>query len=354
VQRSRGFRSAVTGKPFKQAKAVSAIERPFFLGTRIMKRWNRLQPALIACALLFVAPLLADALLLESVSAQEKTLRWKFNSGDRLHVQIEQASQTTRTVRNNDLVMSSTVMMEMEWAVTATGDDGASITQKFTRMKVTMDTPKAGSLEFDSAAEKQPSGDAKLLAAAIKPLIGATVETKLSPQGEVIQAKLSDEVANVVKHAVATTQLKNLFSTSGMQNMLRQSLFVLPGKAVAKGATWEQEQSFDTPVGKISQNHTYTYQGLKADDAATYDQINVVTKLNVVQKDEAGKVTSPIASHSQSGELLFNNEAGHAVRSSVTQTLKSSRTIRDIKVDISSTMKSTMTMKPLATAKLQP
>jgi len=286
-------------------------------------------------------------------TAQEKTLRWKLNTGDRLHVQIDQVSKTTRTVKNNDLVMSSNVSLEMEWVVTAADDTGASITQKFTRMKLRLDTPKSGAVEFDTASDERPSADAKVIAAAIKPLINTTVNTRLSPRGEIVEAKLSDEATAAVKHAVATTQLASLLSTEGMQGMLRQSIFILPEKAVAKDATWESSDTLVTPGGKIVQQHTYTYQGPQEKDAATYDKIGVATSIKVEKKTEDGKTVTPNFKHQQTGEMLFDTKAGRPLESVTVQVLSTSRTIRDIQVDISSKMTSSLSIKPLQAATLQ-
>ncbi len=283
---------------------------------------------------------------------QEKDLQWKLTKGDRLQLDIQQLTRTTRTFKNNELVMDHDATMVMQWVVTGVSEKGAEVTQTFRQIKLKIDTPKGNAVEYDSSSETRPSGDAKILADAIKPLIGTSVLLQFNAKGKITSAKVSDEASQAVKHAVATTSLAVMFSPEGMQSILKQFIFTMPEEAVSKGSEWKDTESLSLPTGKLTTLNKYTYLGEKKTEQGVLDQIGVATTVQV-QKEGDEAPGKPDFVHKQSGEMLFDNSAGRPVSSKVTQTIISERKIGDLEVNIKSEATSTMTIKPLLAATLQ-
>jgi len=275
----------------------------------------------------------------------EKLLRWKFETGQSYDLRFTQSSHVQRTVKGKSQKLSLQTMMGLTWRIDEIdGDGNASITQTFTRLAAKMDSPTAGLVEYDTDSEEKPRGSAKDLEDALSPLVGTSLRLKISPRGEIKEVSLSDAANEAIAKAARTGKLKHLFSTEALRSMLRQSLVILPEKEVDDGAKWSVTNELASPLGKLTQENEYIYEGEQEFESTSLDKITVKSTVDLGDKPVLEDLV--LKSQEQSGELWFDSERGHFKRIKIDQKMVSQRTYRDIIIDLESVAALVTTIEP--------
>jgi hypothetical protein len=300
----------------------------------IFAHWTAHRLAVLAVTLL-------AGCLVSDLPAQE-ALRWKFASGETLHVSFLQTVNTEAVGAGVPTMISIVMGMEMTWRIEDVAADGtATMTQSFDRLTMSMKTGDVASVDYDSAAAPT-SAPAKEIAAAVGPLIGSKFHLKMNSRGEILDVKLS-AAAQAAVAANTNEGLKSFFSAEGISRVLRQSVVTLPAQPLTAGAEWKSTSNVDSPLGKLTQMNVFTYVGSKERDGRLLEQIKVDSTL---QKDpQAAPSKTTIKSQSQSGELWFDRELGRMVESQILQKLTTLRPYRDTKIEVRSTSKLTTSIR---------
>jgi len=263
-------------------------------------------------------------------------LRWKLREGQGFQVQVVQNSKTETTVNDRTVKMSLDMRMDMTWTVDSVDQMGvATISQKFTRMRIDMDTPSVGKVVFDTEGENRAGELTEGLADALGPLMNAKFSVQMTPRGEIVEVDIPQETAAAIKKATATSKLRQLLSVEGMTQLLQQSLAKLPDKAIEPDHQWTVETTTPSPLGLLKQTHKYTYRGAVQRKGASLDKIDVVTDLTLEPSKEAAAKKLSVKSHQQSGSLFFDADAGRFVATDIQQTLVSETPFRDLRILVS-------------------
>src|SRR5262249_22093458 len=107
--------------------------------------------------------LVAAALLLPAPARADKKLEWKFQPGETLHYTMNQEINQEVSVGGKALKVSGTQTMDISWNVKSVQQGVASVTQTLDRARMKLSQPGA-TVEYDSAAAKEPEGMARLIA----------------------------------------------------------------------------------------------------------------------------------------------------------------------------------------------
>lgn len=279
--------------------------------------------------------------------ASAAELRWKFKEGDEHVAKVEQKSEVTSTVGGTSTVITMETGMDLLWQVTGVDEQGtATITQKFQRLRLKLEMPKAGVISYDSGSETKPTGDAKTIAAAVQPLLEAAVKIKLSPRGEIKDVELDDAARQAIEGLAANHSLKALLSKDGLTNILRQTLVVLPEEDVKPGDEWPRTTTLATPLGNMQQ--TTTSKLLEPDARSPQvARIEQTSKLHLAEPTAAKARPATLKNQHQKGLLLFDNDAGQLRSAEIEQELVTTSMLRDtaIQVRLVSTLKLSLQLK---------
>lgn len=273
--------------------------------------------------------------------AADEALRWRFSAGESLQVSFLQTANTETVGAGVPTSISIVMGMDMTWRVEEVAADGsATMSQSFDRLTMSMKTGDVASVDYDSAAVPT-SAPAKEIADAVAPLIGPKFQLTMSDRGEIQDVKLSD----AAQQAAANTRegLKSFFSADGISRVLRQSVIVFPEKPLAVGDQWEARSRVESPLGMLEQISVYTYQGAVDRDGRMFERFTVESTLQV--DGDATRAKTKIKSQSQTGELLFDRDAGRLASSQVVQKLTTVRPYRDTQVEVRSTSKLATSIK---------
>lgn len=284
--------------------------------------------------------------LLGLSTAAANELRWKFKSGESYLAKIEQKSEVTSTVAGTPTVMTLETGLELAWQVKAVDEQGiATIGQKFQRLTMKLQTPKAGAISYNSASQAKPTGDAKVIAAAVQPLLEAELTLTLTPRGEIKSVELDEAAQQVVAGLPANNALKTLLSTEGQANVLRQTVVVLPEDDVAPGYEWQRSADLVTPLGKLNQSTNYKLlePAAQSPDVA---RIESLSQLELEGVPDAKPRATTLKDQQQRGLILFDRASGRLKSAEISQELTTTSMLKDTPLQVKLVSNLKMTLEP--------
>ena len=288
----------------------------------------------LACSLVgFVAQLSAQQLL-----------RWKFEEGSEWIVRLEQTTAWQSTIGGKTTPTRVDCQMELAWKIETVKDGGSAvIAQRFQRLQMNRQSPKLASLVYDSAAPGKPSGDAKLIADSLAPLLACTLRVTLSPRGEMSAAEIDPATTAAL---AKNSALQAFLQGEGLQRLLLNTAVLLPLDAMKPGDTWNQSGNSATGLGKI--NYDRKYELLPTATAeANFAKIGLTTTF-AVEKALVEEPEHPTMKLQRlEGSFLFDTAAGRLHSSVLTQQLVTTSTHKDaaVEVKLDSTLKMALEAK---------
>lgn len=276
-----------------------------------------------------------------SVASAQTELRWKLQPGQQFTVSVAQQTTSDVAYSGKKVATQIDISMELGWTVTAADEKAIAIKQSLRRMALKMESPKVGKVTYDSADNARPTGPAREVAAALAPLLSAEILLEMNPRGEVQSAKPANEAAE--KLLAAQSDPDALGSQDAIQQLLKQSLIVLPEKAVAEGDTWTNEAEISSGLGKGQQTTTYSLVGTVEQEGLSLQKITSTSQLDL--KPSAAKDATIVKEHAQSGTFLFSTDQGRVVSAEQTQKLITERLYRDTTIVVSLQSKQTTTIQ---------
>ncbi len=250
-----------------------------------------------------------SGIVFANCAGAEEPLRWKFKLGEKLNYDTKQDMTITRTgTPTGPENISMHQEMYAKWQVVGVNEEGeAVITQRFDRLKIkTTVPPPLVSFEYDTKADKPPSGAAAMIEPVFKKLIGNEFELTITARGVIKDVKIPNEVTTALKESSIAQAMGELATPEGFKKMITRGALVLPEKAAKPGDTVSSKVDVaNTGGGKLVVETAYRYEGTKNIDGVphaifrpsltlTYDGVNQAT----------------ITEQESSGETLFNIPAG--------------------------------------------
>lgn len=289
------------------------------------------------------------ALACSGVLQAQTALRWKLAPGQRL--QLETTQQTTSQVAfsGKSAKTNIDVTIALDWEVTGADESGITIKQKVQRIVLKLAAPQGQPVEYDSAAASRPSGQARQIAEAMKPLLAAELSLLMSPRGEIVKLEAANDAAREWLSAAGNQTSEPTFNSKTIQQVFRKPLVILPEKQVDVGDSWTSTSDISAAAGEFRQMTTYKVASQEEKDSANVLKIESTSQLEpaTVADGSATKVAQnklTIKTHEQSGTIFFSIEGGRVVEATETQKLVTERPYRDTKivVTLTSTQKTTL------------
>ncbi|MFM7842773.1 MAG: DUF6263 family protein, partial [Planctomycetota bacterium] len=153
-----------------------------------------------------------------SLSAQTK-LTYKFQAGQKTnYVQDTEIKQSMSVAGQN---IDTNIKQSMEVSQSVLGVEGteASVQQTVSRFRTTMEMP-GNNIEYDSKDGKKPDGPVgALIGPLFDAMVGTEISFKLSADGKMTNAKISEKLANALKANPILAQMGGTFSEDGLKGM---------------------------------------------------------------------------------------------------------------------------------------
>ncbi|MFM9118532.1 MAG: DUF6263 family protein [Planctomycetota bacterium] len=252
-----------------------------------------------------------------SLSAQTK-LTYKFQAGQKTnYVQDTEIKQSMSVAGQN---IDTNIKQSMEVSQSVLGVEGteASVQQTVSRFRTTMEMP-GNNIEYDSKDGKKPDGPVgALIGPLFDAMVGTEISFKLSADGKMTNAKISEKLANALKANPILAQMGGAFSEDGLKGMMQQSSMPLPAEALTKGKSWTNQVEMKTPIGVTKLTTTYTYQGPEARDNVMLEKITTKSEMTI-EPAANQDVKVKVKDTDIQGTIYFDNVAGRIVDSTQTQ-----------------------------------
>jgi hypothetical protein len=265
---------------------------------------------------------------LVSQARAEAPLRWKFKEGESLDYVIERAVDGKLNLSGADIEFKVKMIFDTTWKVKSVAADGtASVEETLDRMQVSMDSPLAGSLEYDSQTPTNPDSPAwsMMVEPMVNGMLGQTLKWKVSPLGKVTDIEMPEKLKETfAKQSQGGNRQAglglggNMFSDRGIREFVEKSVQPLPETA-GKDATWKQ--SFENPIPRIGtqmSETTFTFAEAETKDGKNLQKIASATELTFEPAEDA-QADLEITSQSASGAVYFDPAAGRVVKAEGTQ-----------------------------------
>ncbi len=279
----------------------------------------------------------------------ETLLRWKLEPGQSLVVDFQQQTTSTVAFSGKSAETKIDLGMELLWSVAGVDDVGIAVKQSIRRFQFKLESPKAGVIQYDSAAKTRPTGQARAIADAIKPLLGAEVEITMTDRGEIVAARPANAAADLLFAAPGAAEQPGVFSKQAVETMLRHPLVVFPEKPVEDDGSWKLESVLNAAAGTFKQSTTYRLAGMQEHDGQQLAKIAVSAVLEPQAKPApgaAGPGKLTVKAHEQTGQILFSAQQGRLVSAEQSQTLSTERPYRETTITVTLASKQTTTVKP--------
>ncbi len=276
-----------------------------------------------------------------SIATAQTSLKWKWEQGERLDVQLSQKIENVTTVNKRPIPMDISLEMEMTWRVIGVDSDGgATVEQKIKRLALTLKTPDKPPVEYDSK-QPQHSTAARSIAETVGPLVGVPFQFDISSAGKVESIVWTDESKEAIAKVQANSSVSALLSKDGLAKMLQQTSPQLPDEPVEKGHKWSRARKFTSAFGEMTQQTTFEFDGAEDRDGRPLALIRVSGDLET--ETPAKSARGVLKSQELTGSLWFDTQAGRMREATIRQELNSERSYRNSVIDVKST--STLTMK---------
>ena len=306
----------------------------------------------------FITALALTAMALGSpIHAQSNEVCWKLKTNDQFDLNFNQTSKSDTTIDSRETSIESKTEIEMTWKVSNVDPEGTATIQQtitginlvvngFTRKKKGETGAPLLEVAVDTSVPAKTSAQGKKLLKQIQPLLNVPIDVVMAATGEILDVKISTDVADLLNELPNTQNLRQLFSADGLKQMMGASSVILP-QPLTVGQTWNRQSTTDTAMGAMEQTETYTYLGNKDSEQGQVAVFNVLTALKPLDsnsKQQGSSLQGKLISFSGSGNLMMDLENGFFSTSKIQNTVSTEKPYREkvIKTTVSNEIEMSM------------
>jgi hypothetical protein len=290
---------------------------------------------------LFQASLFIVLLVAAGPLRGQTMLQWKLKPGDSLAVTIEQQTDSSVSFSGKRADTKIDLTLVLGWNVAAADNAGFTIRQSIDQIQQKLTTQQAGTIEFDSASKAKPTGQSRDLAEALRPLIGAQFDMRMTPRGEITTVDPANEAAKALLAGLEGGQNADATARAAVEQMLRRPLLILPDRPINVGETWTVSSERPTVAGPLKIDTTYKLSGLADQNGQPIARIAMSANFTPAP---GGQLT--VKSPEHGGELQFAISDGRLIGIKQQQKLTTERPYRETTIVVTLTSQQTTTMAP--------
>ncbi len=254
---------------------------------------------------------------------QQQSLRWKFRPGERLNYVVQQDMKMSMDYNGRDIGSTMTQLIDTVWIIRGVDSAGnAQLIQKINRIRLKMDAPQLGHVEYDSSGGPPARKELQAMASVFAELVRAEIETTMSPTGKIVSIRVPPSLLAKLRESPGVGSAG--FSEESLQQMFNQSGVIMPAAPVGLGQQWTSTNEVQTPAGRMIFNSMLTYRGMQDYEGGRYARIDLKPSVRMVA-DPKSPVRVTVQSADGSGAILFDQQRGHVLRTKL-----SSRMVMDV------------------------
>ncbi|HKI33990.1 MAG TPA: hypothetical protein VKA46_19210 [Gemmataceae bacterium] len=266
-------------------------------------------------------------LLIASLAGAEgEPLRYRFKEGEKLRYVTEVKTTVELQGLGEPEKFDTVQVCEATWEVTKVDKDGrAAVTATMDRLRLTLDSPIFGKMEYDTKGGKEPDEEFfKRMAGTLKALAGGQVMLTIDPQGQVSDINLSDQVTKVVNGRPGPNA--DALSHDLLRGLTGE-LLPLPKGETKKGESWRSKCELTSPLGKVAVESKFTDEGSAERGGRR------VQKVSIKETGTIDPKTVPEGEKATLGDSVgtasFDRTAGRLLERKETETLETERKLGD-------------------------
>jgi len=258
------------------------------------------------------------AISFHCMGADTYTLKYNLEKGKT----YKQHSNTEMNIKMNamgqDMEMNMVMSFDMNYNVTDKTGDGYELQMSYRRIKISMTSPTAYTLDSDSTENASDKNNAELL----KSLVDIPIDVQMTEQGKVTSVKGVDKLMEKINN-VSNPQFKQMFSQqfseSTIQQMVEQFSSFLPDKPVAVNDSWNVDNTLNANGVDIINKMTLTLKQVSDNVAAIDLTGTLATPEGGATLKIQGMDANVSANGTQAGTIQLNAKSGWVVRMEITQ-----------------------------------
>ena len=202
------------------------------------------------------------------VSAQEIMLKWGFQEGSQVVMQMTNRMEMSMPGGFSSQVMDQTVRMRQTvQSVDLSGDATVMVTTEHMRME---GIGPAGNQIYDSDTGDIPSDPAILGAAA---MVGQSYSMVVGPDGTVKSVQGIEELVEAMRTSFppeVAPMLDEMFSADILIEIAQQGMQILPTDPISPGDSWQTSFTMPNPLlGEVTNNLTFVLDQVEERDGKT-------------------------------------------------------------------------------------
>jgi hypothetical protein len=262
--------------------------------------------------------------LLEAASTEAQTaLRWQFRPGEAYQLTINQDVTMSGIVAAQATESTINQVYDAVWTVSQVDRQGvAEVVLQIKRARMTFSGPVGMRAQFDSAATAPPQGIAAMFGPSLKALTNGPLRLKLSPRGEVLEFEVPQAVLDGLKGSPIAAQMGSAPTKDRLLQMIKQSLPLLPDRAVQKDDTWTDSANYELPgLGKMSTHTELVYAGPEYVDGKPLERIDLKAEMKLAPVPAQGSLSVTMKDPVARGAVFFDNVASRLSHSELTQNM---------------------------------
>lgn len=291
-----------------------------------------------------LATIIALSLASPALEAPAKTedvkLAWKFKEGDVLRYRIAQDMHQAISGPADIEIDSSVAQVIRETVKSVSADGVASLDCTWEAVKVHMNLPMGGDVDYDSS-RGDTAGNIPAPLKGFASLPGSKFELEMKSNGDVTAVRgVSETMKKLLENGDAATKstrdmMQRAFTDEAMKRYLGTT--VLPEKPVAVGGTWVRDAVFEMPpLGKLKAHFDFNLLGME--DARQTHCAKLGTKFELKLEGKPDLSAMPGAANFDidmsmdgaqgEGTIFFSPEKGRMIESSLVTDMDMSMTMK--------------------------
>jgi hypothetical protein len=265
--------------------------------------------------------------------AEAQSLRWKFEVGQKLEIQINQSTSLETEVDLVKQTLETSSGLQATWLVQAVDDAGtAQVTMVIQAVRLKVMMPVVGgvrTLQVDTAAPAPPKPSEQEIDALknLQSVVGRELKLTITARGDVTKVEIDAATKDTIRQAPQSMQIRQLLTDDGLQELFASGAPQLPEEEIQTGGKWSNAREFANAAGRFRREQSLEWVGRETHDNVPQERIDLKARLSLLgppaaaPQESADSVQPKIKSQETTGTIWFDTDRGMITQGTVDSSL---------------------------------